>query len=138
MCPDVQMGARLNLTEVILSGLMRWGKLEKLFWYPSLVVTGYGLLLIYVLTPWFPSGEAFNLADWPVRIVGAVVGLAGFLATSFLIFGMAIYCARHDRSRFSVKLSWFLFFFMAAPFGSLVYYFLVFRQDQRLREMPAQ
>jgi len=41
MCPDVQMGARLNLTQVILSGLMRWGKLEKLFWYSSLVVTGY-------------------------------------------------------------------------------------------------
>ena len=69
---------RLYSAEVIASGLMRSGRLEKLFWYSSLDVVAFGLLLIFMLTPWFRSLEAFPSADLLLRILGVVVGIVGF------------------------------------------------------------
>jgi hypothetical protein len=42
-------------------------------------------------------------------------------------FGMAIFCAFADRSAVGVKMFWFLLFLVTWPFGSIVYFFTVYR-----------
>jgi hypothetical protein len=42
-------------------------------------------------------------------------------------FGMAIFCAFTDHSPVGTKVGWFLLFFVTWPFGSMVYFFRVYR-----------
>ena len=42
-------------------------------------------------------------------------------------FGMAIFCAFTDRSSVGVKVFWFILFLVTWPFGSIVYFFTVYR-----------
>jgi hypothetical protein len=44
-------------------------------------------------------------------------------------FGMAIHCAFAHRSPGGVKAMWFLLFLVTWPFGSMVYYFTVYRRS---------
>jgi len=46
-------------------------------------------------------------------------------------FGMAIFCVFRDRSPAGAKVLWFLVYFFTGPFGSIVYYFTVYRAHIR-------
>ena len=47
---------------------------------------------------------------------------------AIIFFGMAVFCAFIDRSPISGKALWFVLFFATGPFGSVVYYFVVYRR----------
>jgi len=111
-----------------VSLLLRLTRSRDLFWYSSWILVLAGIFMIFMLTPWFQRIQSVSGVDVSLRLMGGALGIAGALAMLILWFGMAIYCVREDRSRVGVKLLWFIFFFLAGPYGSVVYYFAVYRK----------
>jgi hypothetical protein len=101
---------------------------RTLFRFTSWIFVCFALLFIFVQTPWFRHLEAIPPALFLLRLLGGVIGVTGAVTGLILWFGMAFFCARRDPSRFRVKLSWFILFSLAGPFGSAIYYFSVYRK----------
>ncbi len=112
--------------------MSRWlitnGARRVLSW-SSWAVVGLGVFFAFMLTPWYRQIAAMPRVLLAVQWLGGALGVVAIPATLVLIVGMAIFCVREDRSRFSVKLSWFILFFLIAPFGSAIYYFFVYRKQ---------
>lgn len=88
-----------------------------------------GAFFVFMVTPWFREIEAIPLAVLFLRILGGTLGVVGVPATMILWGGMAIYCVAEDRCPLGTKVSWFILFFLAGPFGSVAYYFFVYRKQ---------
>ena len=104
-----------------------WAK--RVFRLTSWVFVCLALLVVFAETPWFRHLEASPSELFPLRLLGGLLGVVGAVTGLILWFGMAIFCARSDRSRFSVKLLWFILFFITGPFASAAYYFLAYRKQ---------
>lgn len=109
----------------------RWFKTGKgrklLSWSPRVVV----LLVIFftfLLTPWFREFKGIPRAQTAFDLLALALVMIAVPATAALLHGMAIACARVDRSRLGVKLFWFVLFFLTPPIGSVLYYFFVYRR----------
>jgi hypothetical protein len=107
---------------------LRTDKARRFLFWSAWIVVCFGVLVVFALTPLYREVEEMPHALLLVRVLGGAVGVFGLPATLLLLVGMAVFCVKEDRSRFSVKLSWFILFFMIAPFGSAIYYFVVYRK----------
>jgi len=112
--------------------MSRWlltSKARRVFSWSSWTVVLIGIFFTFMLTPWYGEVQTMPRTLLVVRVLGGALGILGVPASLVLLVGMAVFCAKHDRPRFSVKLSWFILFFMIAPFGSAIYYFRVYRKS---------
>jgi hypothetical protein len=117
----------------------RWIRSQKafaLFRYAAWVVVCVGLFIAFMLTPWFPQITARPSGDLLLRILGSAVGVLGAPASLVLWFGMVAFCAREDDSPTGTKIFWFVLFFVAAFFGSAVYFFSVYRKQVHADYVP--
>jgi hypothetical protein len=87
-----------------------------------------GIFMSFMLTPWFQQVEAVHTGKFILQVLGGSLGLVGVPATLIIIFGMAFFCVRKDVVSVGKKIAWFVFFFATAPFGSAVYFFIVYRK----------
>jgi len=110
-----------------MSHWLRSDKARRIFSWSSWVVVGLGIFFAFMLTPWYRKIE--TAPPVVLSVLGGALGILSVTAIIVLIAGMAIFCVKEDRSRFSVKLSWFILFFLIAPFGSAIYYFFVYRKQ---------
>jgi len=114
-----------------MSGWILSQRAFAIFRYSAWVVVCMGLFMASMMTSWFwqiasmPKGMLF------LRILGGTVGVLGAPASLIIWFGMMACCARDDNSSRGTKVLWFIFFFFTAPFGTLVYFFSVYRKQVR-------
>ncbi len=101
----------------------------NLFWYSSWIVVSMGLLMAFMLTPWFREVQSFASGQLILRVIGGAAGVLGAPASLFLLFGMAIFCILEDSSRAGKKIGWFILFFATACFGAAAYFFTVYRRQ---------
>lgn len=111
-----------------MSEWLRSSRARTLFRYSSWVVVCIGLIFAFMQTPWFQQIESMPTGDVTLRVLLAPIAFTAVPACLIILIGMAIFCAREDRSRFSVKLVWFALFLITGPFASAAYYFLVYRK----------
>ena len=99
----------------------------NIFLLSSWVIVLLGIAVVFMLTPWFDMIQGGSA--WPfLRMLGGSIGVATVIAVPIIILGMAIFCARKDDVSVGKKIAWFVFFFATAPFGSAVYFFIVYRK----------
>lgn len=103
-------------------------KTYTLFSYSAWVVIFIMIFMIFLLTPFFHQIDAVAKGDIFLRIFGGVLGFVGAPASLIIFLGMTIFCVREDRSSVGTKMLWFIFFFVTAWFGSVVYFFSVYRK----------
>jgi hypothetical protein len=70
--------------------------------------------------PWY--GLLFEIA----LVISGVISVVAILATWV---GMWIYLFARDDSSFGTKAFWFIVFFLTAWFGSILYFFFVYKQQ---------
>jgi len=112
--------------------MSRWIRSQKafaLFRYAAWVVVCMGLFMAFMLTPWFWQIAATPGGLLTLRILGGAAGVLGGPASLVILFGMMAFCVREDNSPTSTKILWFVFFFFTAPFGTVVYFFSVYRKQ---------
>jgi hypothetical protein len=85
--------------------------------------------MIFMLTPWFQEIDALPRGDTFLRILGAPLAVLGAPAALIIWLGMVVFCVREDRSPISVRIFWFVLFFMTAFFGAAAYFFRVYRKQ---------
>jgi hypothetical protein len=109
--------------------MVRSNKANTLFPYSSWAIVCMGLFMIFMMTPWFDQIDKVPSCDLLLRIVGGALGLVGGSASLIILFGMAIFCVREDRSPISAKIFWFIVSFATACFGAAAYFFTVYRKQ---------
>ena len=117
----------------------RWIRSQKafaLFRYAAWVVVCVRLFIAFMLTPWFPQITARPKRRSTLANIRGAVGVLGAPASLVLWFGMVAFCAREDDSPTSTKISWFVLFFVAAFFGSVVYFLSVYRKQVHADYVP--
>jgi len=116
---------------------LRSNKANKLFLYSAWVVVCVGIFFIFMMTPWFDRIDKVPRCDFLLRILGGALGVVGAPASLILLFGMAVFCLREDRSPIGAKILWFVLFLATACFGAAVYFFRVYRkQVQQQGDVP--
>lgn len=104
-------------------------KANVLFFYSSWVILSLGVFFIFMLTPLFHQIEAMATGELLLRILGGTLGCLGVPAGLVILFGMAVFCVREDRSSIASKIGWFFVSFATACFGSALYFFTVYRKQ---------
>ncbi len=79
------------------------------------------------LTPFLFGWLNISSATIWMQIAGGVVGVVGPIASFFLWFGMWRYWMRVDTSKPIKKLVWFVILLIGFEYGSVLYYFCVYR-----------
>jgi nitrate reductase gamma subunit len=120
-----------------MSQWLRSSKASTLFLYSAWIVVCMGVFVIFMLTPWFQQIEALPKGEISLRVLGGAIGVVGSLASLIILFGMAVFCAREDRSTISSKILWFILFFATACFGAAAYFFTVYRKQVQGMSTPA-
>lgn len=87
--------------------------------------------MAFMATPWFWQIDSYRAGDFTLRVLGGALGIAGGPAAIILLFGMAEFCLREDKSPAGDKILWFIVFFATACFGTAFYFFLVYRKRVR-------
>lgn len=114
-----------------MSGWLRSDKACKLFLYSAWIVVCMGVFMAFMLTPWFRQIDSFRAGDLILPVLGGTAGVAGAPAALILLFGMAEFCLREDKSPIGDKILWFIAFFFTACFGAALYFFVVYRKRVR-------
>jgi hypothetical protein len=83
----------------------------------------------FMPTPWFSQIAAMPRGMLLLRILGGTLGVLGAPAALVIWSGMVAFCVREDHSPASIKMFWFVFFFITAWFGAAVYFFSVYRKQ---------
>ena len=95
----------------------------------------------FLLCASYAAGWETAIRDSTILGAAALaVGAATALAILGIFIGMLWCCINLDTSRWYSKVLWSLFFVIALPFGSIIYYFLVYRRwtGQPPRETPTR
>ena len=111
-----------------------WLKSEKaqsLFLWSARIVVCVGIFMAFMATPWFWRIESFRIGEILLRGLGGALGILGAPAAIFLLFGMAEFYFRHDRSPSSDKALWFIVVLGTAWFGAALYFFTVYQKQVR-------
>jgi nitrate reductase gamma subunit len=108
-----------------MSQWLRSNKANTLFLYSAWVVVCLGIFMIFMMTPWFSEIEARPRADLFLRILVSPLAILAAPASLIILFGMAAFCVREDRSTISTKIFWFILFLATACFGAAAYFFRV-------------
>ena len=77
--------------------------------------------------PWVRNFLNSSSANNALGVLFAALLVLTIPCSLIISFGMAIFCAFADRSSVGAKVLWFLLFIVIWPFGSMVYYFTVYR-----------
>ena len=101
----------------------------RVFFYSSWIVIFVGIFLLFMLTPWFDHMGALPRGDMELRILGGLLGILGAPAGIIIWFGMAFFCIYNDRSSLGAKILWFIIFLSTASFGSVAYFFKVYKKQ---------
>ena len=109
----------------------------RLFSAAAWTVVALAAFMTFMLTPWFRQMEAVGGGELFLRLLAAPLGIFGALASLILLFGMAAFCIREDRSSISTKVLWFVIFFVTAMFGTAVYFFAVYKKQIHGARVPA-
>jgi hypothetical protein len=88
-----------------MSGWLRSERAGTLFWYSAWIVVCLGIFLAFMATPWLRQIDSFRGVDPLLRVLGAILGIAGGAAALVLLFGMLVFCARAKTNRPSAKSS---------------------------------
>jgi hypothetical protein len=97
------------------------------------IVSKRAVTLFLVSVPWILALTfLFGWVDFTkptiwMNIVGGVIGVAGPIALFFLWLGMWRYWVRLDRSTPAKKRIWFAILLVGFWYGSILYYFFVYR-----------
>jgi cytochrome bd-type quinol oxidase subunit 2 len=118
-----------------MSPWLRSNKANTLFLYSAWVVVCVGIFFIFMMTPWFSEIEARPRADLTLRILVSPLAILAAPASLIILFGMAVFCLREDRSPVSAKTFWFIMFFATACFGAAAYFFSVYRKQVPLKPL---
>ena len=113
----------------MMSQWLRSNKARTLFLYSSWAVMCMGLFMIFMSTPWFDQIDKVRSTDFLLRVLGGALGIVGAPASLILLFGVAVFCLREDRSPIGAKILWFVLFFATACFGAAAYFFMVYRKQ---------
>jgi hypothetical protein len=108
---------------------LRSNNIRVVFLYSSWIVLCMGLLMTFMLTPWFQEIEAVPTYDLVLRIFAFPLALLGAPASLVLWFGMVAFLIREDRSPGRVKVLWFVLFFTPSIFGAAFHFFKVCRKQ---------
>ena len=114
-----------------MAGWIRSQKAFSLFRCSAWVVVCMGVFMIFMPTPWFSQIVATPRGELLLRILGGTLGVLGAPASLITLFGMMAFCIREERSPTSTKIFWFIFFFITGPFGTVIYFFSVYRKQVR-------
>lgn len=117
------------VSEMLHMNWLRSARTQALFSYSACVVACMGLFMAFMPTPWFSQIAASRGGLLTLRVLGGTLGVLGAPASLVILFGMMTFCAREDHSPTSTKILWFVFFFFTAPFGTLIYFFSVYRRQ---------
>jgi ABC-type transport system involved in multi-copper enzyme maturation permease subunit len=101
-----------------------------LFSCSAWAVVCWGIVIVFGLIFWGQQTKSFQTYNPIDVILGGAFVVVSIFAFLIIIFGMAIFCVRRDRSSVGIKILWFLFFFFTAPFGPTVYFFTVYRKQR--------
>ena len=112
---------------------LRSNKLRTVFFYSSWVVVCVGLLMLFVLSPWFQRVEALPRDTLVLQVLGGALGVVGALASLIIWFGMVSFCLLEDRSALSTRFFWLILFFATAWFEAAAYFFVVYRNQVQRR-----
>lgn len=113
---------------------MRFNWLESkavstLFWWSVVAClicfASYGSLAV----PWVRNFLNSSSANDAFGILFMALLVLAIPCSLLISIGMAIFCTFADRSSGGVKVLWFLLFFVTWPFGSMVYFFTVYRRS---------
>jgi hypothetical protein len=88
-----------------------------------------GIFMIFMMTPLFQLIETMPHGDLFLKILASPLAVLGAPASLIILFGMAIFCVRRDRSLVGAKVLWFIFFLFTACFGAVVYFFTVYKKQ---------
>jgi hypothetical protein len=86
---------------------------------------------VLALTPIFFGWVTVTRVTLWMQFVGGVLGVLGPIAVFFLWLGMWRYWMKLDRSKGPVKRVWFVIMLIGFWYGSILYYFFVYRPQVR-------
>jgi len=109
----------------LMSRIMR-----SVFSYSAWVVVVFVSIVLCggILGPFKGTIASTPTVDIVVMTLGTSIVSLCMLSVLIIVLGMAIFCVWVDRSSAGAKILWFLLFFSTAPFGSVVYFFCVYRK----------
>jgi hypothetical protein len=110
---------------------------RALFLYSSWVVILVGVFMVFLLSPWSERMQTIPQAKLVLEVLGGGLGFVGALASLVIWFGMITFCLREDRSPLGTKIFWLVLFFVTAWFGSVAYFFRVYRQQVQFVSTPS-
>jgi hypothetical protein len=112
-----------------MSQLLRSKNAFKLFLYSSWVIVSWGVVTIFMLSPWYRLTERQTWSNVLVHVLLSPLAFVAAPACLIILFGMMIFCAREDRSSVGAKILWFILFLTTACFGAAIYFFTVYRKQ---------
>jgi len=102
--------------------------ISAVFFYAVVVFMCFCVITILMAIPsvrQILNSSAINHAFASLFFLMCAIAIPSVL---IIYFGMMIFCVRWDRSSIGSKVLWFIFFLLAGPIGSTVYYFSVYRR----------
>ena len=114
-----------------MSGWLRSRGALRLFSYSAWVIVGWGAIVIFMLSPLYRLAETRLWSNILVHVILSPVAFLAVPACLIILFGMAVFCAREDRSPLGAKILWYVLFLTTACFGAAVYFFAVYRKQVR-------
>ena len=114
-----------------MSEFLRSSNALKLFRYSSWIIVGWGVVILFMLSPLYHLAETQTWSNVVVHVLLSPLAFLAAPACLVILFGMAIFCVREDRSPVGAKMLWFILFLTTACFGAAVYFFTVYRRQVR-------
>ena len=112
--------------------MLKWlvsDRTQRVFLYSSWIVISTGIFMLFMVSPWFYELQTRESGKLTVQIVGGALGLLGAPASIVIWFGMLLFWIRDDHSPRASKIFWFSLFFLVAWFGSVLYFFTVYKKQ---------
>jgi hypothetical protein len=102
--------------------------LSSLFFWSVVVCLICFAFYFSTAVPWVRHFLNSSSANNALGILFAALLVLTIPCALIISGGMALFCAFRDRSPASVKVLWFLLFLVTWPFGSIAYFFTVYRR----------
>ena len=99
-----------------------------LSWCARLVVAT-GVFVAWMTTPFSIQSNSPPWLFYPVALVAALLALFGIPAALILWGVMGYNCSLNSRISKGAKFAWFLLFFTIGCYGSVLYFFVVYRRE---------
>jgi hypothetical protein len=93
------------------------------------MVVVVGIFMLFMITPLFSIISARPTGELVLRILGGTIGILGAVSALVIWPGMLLFWFQEDRSPAVNKAMWLILFFVAAWFGSAIYFLRVYSKQ---------